>query len=469
MALARLITHILFSLLLGVFALPLKAAELEDYSVSYNTLKAVYPDLEKLMTPETREAFTRFVGYLERIGGKDSVEQELLAQLLVRLKRQSDTDLPWFTSHNAGHSLRVLQKMQKIMIENPEYLNWIYRRYDLQGYAQKREVAMFLGSFIALVHDTGYSEFGDLKGGDVRKTPKHTHAELGAGVVFKEFFEPLGKLLPGAPDRRRELRQAAYYAVFYHNADDVRASHINLKRKITERWEFYGTAKIYYKAVAKEEPFLVLIRFADNLDFSQDRLFSHQKSELYLRLLSSIQGLDRSGNKRGDDVWVDTLRTHYLDQLQRPEFSQKFSKSDEYALLRAELEGGYAPDYPKNQLSLLTTSLLSALPGDFPHIYSNYIVDFVHYQRSGRGKNRVYVEFGDNVLASTPLERNYQIKRMAEALTSCDLIAARLVDLIYIRSPSLAGGRDIPLSVFSQLSRSDENLRLIENPGEIQP
>lgn len=466
MALAR---HILFSLFLGALALPLKAVELEDYSASYKTLKTVYPDLEKLMTLETREAFTRFVGYLERIGGKDSLEQELLARLLVRLKRQSDTDLPWFTSHNAGHSLRVLQKMQKIMLENPEYLNWIYHRYDLQGYTQKKEVAMFLGSFIALVHDTGYSEFSNLEGGDVRKTPKYAHAELGAGVIFKFFYGILDQLLPGPSEKRRELKRAIYYAVLLHNADDARSSHITSKAKIQERREFYGTAKIYYKAVAREEPYLVLIRFADNLDFSQDRLFAHQKSELYLRLLSSIQGLDRSGSKRGDNTWVDTLRTHYLDQLQSPGVSQKFSKSGEYALLRAELEGGHAPDYPKTRLSLLTTSLLSALPGDFPHIYSNYIVDFVHYQRGGGGRNRVYVEFGEDVLEITPLERNYQIKRMAEALTSCDLVAARLVDLIYIRSPSLAAGRDIPLSVFSQLSRSDRDLRLIENPDETQP
>ena len=464
MTLVRLRTHILFALLLFL-ALPLKAAELEDHPVSYQTLKSVYPELENLMSPDTRQAFIRFLGYLESLGGKDSIEQELLRQLLILLKHQSDTDLPWFTSHNAGHSLRVLQKIQSVMTENPEYLTWIYRRYALYAYPQKYEIAMFLGSFIALVHDVGYSEFGDL--GNARKTPKYIHARLGANIVKRQLFEPLVKLLPEPVERRQELKTAVYYAVRYHNADDAKSHHIDIKGSESstaqERWDFYGTAPLYLEAVAKDDPFLVLIRVADNLDFSRKRLFTHQRSELYLRLLDSIQNVKRSkGDERGGESWVNTLRSHYLEQLQSTAFSQKFANDSEYLLLQRELEAGYALEFPPSRLSLLTTSLLTALPGDFPHIYSNYIVDSVHYQRSVGGRYRVYVEFGEDVLESSALERNYQLKRMADALVSCILPSRRLVDLVYVSSPSLAGGKDIPLSAFSRLTRSDNNLRLIE-------
>ena len=435
-----------------------QAASLKDFSVSMATLDENYPDIVDLMSGDSQAAFVRFLGYLKRMGGSQEDQQEFLALLLKRLKRQSETDLPWYTSHNAGHSLRVLQKMQKIMKEHPDYMNWAYRRYSLLDHPHKQDIVLFLGSFIALVHDTGYSDFTN-----VLKTPKYVHAQLGADVIESSFSDLLKRLLPVAPDIADRLVMAVYYAVLYHNADDLRYVNGALQKRFnhlfygTWRRDFYGAAKTYYRAVISKEPFLLLVRFADNLDFSRDRLFAHQKSELYLRLLNSITSLDAPNGARGSKEWVNALRSHYLDQLENPPIYHEYADDEQYRLLKDELESGTTPTFPQGKLSVFTTSLLAALPGDFPHIYSNYVVQDVGYKKED-GRGVVSVEFAQNVMSATQLDKHYQLKRMAESLYSCEVRASRLVDLLFVRSSSAIDETGIPLSSFTWMERTGGGL-----------
>ncbi|WP_281646716.1 hypothetical protein [Parendozoicomonas sp. Alg238-R29] len=427
---------------------------MRDYSASQKTITNVYPGLFELMTPETEEAFVRFIGYLEGIGDKDQLEQEFLARLLDRLKRQSETDLPWFTSHNAGHSLRVLQKMQRIMFESPDFLSRIYQRYDLQKHPKKHDIAMLLGSFVALVHDIGYSEFVNIK-----NTPKHVHAQLGAEVVDTHFLQPLKQLLPMALSTEKRVLTAVFDAVSYHNADDSRFTSRGFKKRlislVKRQREFYGLSKTYHPASIKEEPFLVLLRFADNLDFSRNRLFAHQQSELYLHLLDSLSVIKHNVSYRGSDEWAAFLREHYLDQMKQPVIDHRFSESEEFRILKHDLESGEEPVYPGGKLSLMATALLSALPGDFSHVYSNYIVDDVRYQRRADG-NYVAVRFASDSFDAAPLVKNYQLKRMAESLTSCSMAPSRLVDRVFINSISESGEKEtFPLSAYTWMHRPD--------------
>lgn len=394
---------------------------LEDYPEARETIQTFYPKLTSSVTKETEEAFALFLGNMYRQNPDVNQRQRILASVLRRLKQQSTIDVPWYNSHDVSHSLRVMIWIQKLIQGSAYFQRVIARRYGLETHNNKDDVALFGADILALLHDVGYGEFkSDLS------TPKFVHAQLGAQIFRKEFWGALASYMPLNFSNKSSILVDMYFSILHHNADDVH--HHSLTRDITEKSiisvsrfeaDYFGLTRIYQPASVEQDPLLCLLRFADNLDMTAERLHRHQNSDLYLYLLNSLNSLDSPPiTPRGSVQWVNFLREHYLELLKSLPERLKDPYILEAKLLKSGLESGLMPVFPDGNLSSMTIALLYGQPNDFYHVYSNHLVKMIDLSFN---KKRIYLNvFFQNDPFEVPQRvRNFQINRMADSLFSC--------------------------------------------------
>ncbi len=196
----------------------------------------------------------------------------------LRTQDVKDTKLP-YTPHGWNHSLTVMNDSARIFDEAGPVREAIVAKLRPKYGDRAEAVARELVKFIGIFHDTGY---GCLHPHD----KKHVHAER-SGQLFKRDFAVHMEKVFGVK-ANDPLFHEIFLAIERHGADKP------------------GKAE-YLRASEKENPFLFVIRMADNLDLTNRRMRQIQLNrplmaalkEMYLRgQETDFQAMDEAGRKR---------------------------------------------------------------------------------------------------------------------------------------------------------------------------
>ncbi|RLJ09828.1 MAG: hypothetical protein DRP15_02265, partial [Candidatus Aenigmatarchaeota archaeon] len=219
----------------------------------------------------------------------------LFEKLYGLLIRQDEDDLQQiFNPHDAWHSILVL-KYVKNLIEVTGLETTLDKFY---GKGKGRMLALFT----AALHDVGYPGLTEIKklqkqikegkdkGEDISelekklekygvgpdtKIKKGFHAELSANLVDKE----LKPLIVDLFDLGEKQYEDFFNAIKYHGAD---------KEKVKEDMERGSGRYKYTPASDTDNPLLMLVRAADNIDMSFKRLKSWQQNPAFLWFLRKM-------------------------------------------------------------------------------------------------------------------------------------------------------------------------------------
>jgi len=193
----------------------------------------------------------------------------------LRTQDVQDTHLP-YTPHGWKHSLAVMEDSAKIFDQAGPVRDTIIAqlrpKYGDRAEAVARELVQFIGIF----HDTGY---GCLHAHE----HKGLHAERSGELFKKEFTEHMEKVFGIKADE--PLFNEVFLAIERHGADKP------------------GKAE-YMRASDKENPFLFVIRMADNLDLTNRRMRQIQLNHPVMDALKEmyLRGESADFKALGDDA-----------------------------------------------------------------------------------------------------------------------------------------------------------------------
>ena len=173
---------------------------------------------------------------------------------------EDDMKLP-FTPHGAKHSFDVATYMVSVLKQTPSLSNRLKAMYG-----KHYEEIVFLAG---LLHDIGYS---DLK----KEEPKGYHAYLSEQKARKD----MGDTLSGLFDMDQVKLNEFMDAILLHGMDKEPTER--------DRWPQGSEKQKYTRASDLDKPLLMLVRLADNMDVSRDRLRAWQKNPWFLRMLYVI-------------------------------------------------------------------------------------------------------------------------------------------------------------------------------------
>lgn len=208
----------------------------------------------------TRRRFAEEI--VEAVGAERSAQVEAFMQNLWRVlevQDVQDTILP-YTPHGWGHSLEVMEISERIFDASPVL------RAELTAQFGSEAVARVMVQFIGIFHDAGY-------GCLCPHEKKGIHAERSGELFLEQFTEHMNAVFGIDADSPRF--QEIFLAIQRHGAD---------KRHDAE----------YMEASDKDNPLLFIIRLADNLDLTTDRLREIQTHPAVLDALREMFALNES-------------------------------------------------------------------------------------------------------------------------------------------------------------------------------
>ena len=303
-------------------------------------------------------------------GDVDKQEQldRLFAYVYEKLLDQDEDDqmLP-YTPHGAKHSSTVADYMIKIARQTPGLMA---RMMGVYGPATKPLIYL-----LGLLHDVGYA---GLQGAAAKlgkkKLPKGYHADLGAQMMrgdLRSVFESLFDM--GREGSRPGLSAFDDFvdAILLHGAD----------KKDIETEGPEGSGKHAYTTASEvDNPFLLLLRMADNLDVSRIRLRKWQTNPLFIRMLHHIthdepleairedKGLTEDERNKRIDERLEKLRAEELKKLRRRRELALRIQEGEVAL--EELSKEFDVDN-EEELRIIFEQLLGTTNEDFALIERN--------------------------------------------------------------------------------------------------
>jgi len=375
----------------------------------------------------------------------------LLGDVLALLARQTLANPFKYVSHGTDHSLRVMDWAARLHDAMPAVRKGMAARY---GIPEGR--ARFALMLAALLHDVGYADLGE------HKVKKWLHAPAGGKMVRGLLAaEGRGERI-GGPELQRDLVRAVAEHNFddekcrwregpgFHfqaceaaldpdaRAEDPRSPTTPLLRceEPCHDDEVHCAppcryARVYTKADAERQPLAFVVRLADNLDASHDRLTPAQRSEATLRYLLRL----------------------YVDAPLRAATAGDDRAGVEQARRRVE-EGVPGLDLRGKAADMIQ----SASAETFLHFYSNWIVAGMRLEQQGAGV-RLLVHLRDDVPADLAFARHpgvglYQVNRLASALAALTLGDRPLLDAVEVQLsqavPGLPEGRAYPLRGFTR-------------------
>lgn len=215
--------------------------------------------------------------------GKEKEVEAFLNEVweVIRVQDVQDTILP-YTPHGWGHSMEVLRISDAILMGSPSV------QKELVKSLGSVEKARALVQFIGLFHDAGY---GCLQPNE----SKGIHAERSGELFQEKFRERIGKLF-GIQDPH--LLDEIYLAIDRHGADKPHEHN-------------------YMEASEKEHPLLLVVRMADNLDLTADRMRNIQMHPLMMTSLKEMYDLGlkpefKAADKGQKKAMLDAIRDRYL-------------------------------------------------------------------------------------------------------------------------------------------------------------
>ena len=223
----------------------------------------------------------------------------IIYNILDWLADQSNNNPLIYVSHGSNHSLKVAKYIQMIY-ENIQALQIsIYNIYKLKytkthNYTQEEIFHTDLVlQLLGLLHDVGYPDVEKNTGTQPDKViDKFVHS-TSSKLLIKDEINWFFKLLRDHDDEK--LINDFLEAIGQHNYDSIKCNvagipkcsftprdEIRTKLLIPELGEIYRT---YTEGLINKNPFLFLIRLADNLDFSRSRMLDIQKTPEIIQLL----------------------------------------------------------------------------------------------------------------------------------------------------------------------------------------
>ncbi len=213
--------------------------------------------------------------------GKEGAAKALVDKMwnLIMTQDVKDTKLP-FTPHGWQHTLDVVKLQRDIYNSSPALRDALIKQFGSEA------KALAVMDAVALMHDVGY---GMLKPGE----SKGKHA-IHSGEAFKSQLAKDFKELYDLTDKQVE---DIFLAIQRHGADK------------------YGKPG-YMAASVQNNPLLMIIRLADNLDSSIKRLRSAQTHPLFLEAIKTMYALKAngqftSGDKATQKSMLDKIRRDY--------------------------------------------------------------------------------------------------------------------------------------------------------------
>tara|TARA_B110000285_G_scaffold35140_1_gene37632 strand:+ start:2334 stop:3557 length:1224 start_codon:yes stop_codon:yes gene_type:complete len=232
---------------------------------------------DKSACPELNTRLAMWRTVIRRLHATNRVGWDEYIPLWQALKLQARYNSPLFSSHGINHSMCTAYFMCILMKTMP---------------------GMNVALWAALLHDVGYSEYelcqrpencDEMKRrltplvgennsatgirSDIYRKNKFLHAKLGANMV--QHLLRTSPRLFNPNDVQKMVK-----AISEHNAD----SHNSMRYDPSRDGTFmsihnYCVARKYRLAIFEERPLLTLLRLADNLDISRNRLTIEQQSQ----------------------------------------------------------------------------------------------------------------------------------------------------------------------------------------------
>jgi hypothetical protein len=393
----------------------------------------------------------------------NSCSDEFLLKILTVLNEQTVLDPPYYVSHAADHSVRVMAMMDDLFSSLDQLKLAMVKVYGLVDPTLARFIFMLLG----LTHDFGYVELNwcmhgqpqQFQPSDQRQCGvnhgipaayKFLHAPAGARMAEDRLSPFLKQMMPTA------LLSGFLDAIATHNYDAsgcrrdpppakcVYSMSSHHHTQLLREGETFRRS--YVTADMDTNPLLAAIRIADNLDFSYYRLNNVQRDP-------ALTLVERALNK---DITLNQLfkaKHQMADKLKAaPDATTARdlqSLTLQYEQRRKEL---LDPDatidwdiYGEEEQRVLNRILTEITPDDFLHYYSNWIVNDVRFMPRAKNRFLLTVRFrnGDDIPADLRVDNNvyasvFQIVRLAESfatVTSHGQSLDRLVDVQLIDGP----------------------------------
>lgn len=214
----------------------------------------------------------------ERLAALNTIFQKTIEWIIAQ--DEADLALP-FVAHDAQHSETTMNDMKKIIDAMPDEIKNKFREKYGENYA---ELIYLLG----LLHDVGYAALnpGESKG---------LHAPKGASIVGRNIKQELMKAFNLDEQGFKDFVEA----IARHGSDKK--------------------GKDYLAASLEKNPLLLMMRLADNLDITFNRLRSWQKDKLFMR---SVFKLWSDAKIREYETEVDELK----EKLAREEEDSEIEK-----------------------------------------------------------------------------------------------------------------------------------------------
>lgn len=388
--------------------------------------------------------------------GASGLEREaadaLLADVLALLARQTRANPLKYVSHGADHSVRVMDWARRIHAGVPAVQRGMAARYRLPE--RRARLALMLA---ALLHDVGYADLAE------HRVRKWLHAPAGGKMVRALLeVEGRGERVGGA-----ELQRDLVRAVAEHNFDDERclwregrgfrrceasidpgARPEDPRSATTPLLRCEGPCqdadvhcappcrytRAYSRADAEQQPLAFVVRLADNLDATFDRLTRAQRAEATLRYLLRlyVDAELRAAMARGDEAGMERAR--------------------------ARVEQAAPGLEPRGKAADM---IRSATAETFLHFYSNWIVQGMELAQRGADVV-IEVKLREGVPADLAFARHpgvalYQVNRLASASAALTLEGRPLLDAVEVRlsqaapgAPGPPEGRGHPLRGFTR-------------------
>jgi hypothetical protein len=374
-----------------------------------------------------------------------------LTAALGLLAAQTSVNPEKYVSHGADHSVRVMDWASRLHDALPEVRAGLAARYH--GTRDQGRLALLLA---ALLHDVGYADLGE------HKVKKWLHAPAGAKMLRALLDNRGWGAQLGAPSVAADIVRA----VAEHNLDDGRCQpavgsrcQATLEASADAADPRSATtpllrcdtpcddavvrctapctySRAFVTADAGADPLSFVVRLADNLDATFDRLTPPQQqvaTQRYLLRLHADAAL-RAAAVAHDDAAAERARRRI--QRETPGLPAGAAEAD---------------------------MLVSANAETFLHFYSNWIVSGMSFSHPGE-RLLLSVEMRGDVPADLAFRAHpgvglYQINRLATASAALTLggrpLLAQLDVRILAEAPGISPASAYPLRAFTrQLAHS---------------